>query len=81
MVNALFYLDRSSSLNLQTQIWQKIVDGINNGVFPSGTKLPSSRKLAEQLEVSRTTVVVNRNVSAAGARTLTMRDMGSQARL
>jgi GntR family transcriptional regulator/MocR family aminotransferase len=57
MRDALFYLDRDSDLNLQTQIRQKIVDGINNGVFPAGTRLPSSRKLAQQLDVSRNTVV------------------------
>lgn len=44
-------------MNLQTQIRQKFVDGIINGVFPPGMKLPSSRKLAEQLEVARNTVV------------------------
>lgn len=44
-------------MNLQTQIRQKFVDGIIDGVFPPGMKLPSSRKLAEQLEVARNTVV------------------------
>ena len=44
-------------MNLQNQIRQKIVDGIINGAFPPGMKLPSSRKLAQQLEVARNTVV------------------------
>jgi GntR family transcriptional regulator/MocR family aminotransferase len=44
-------------MNLQNQIRQKIVDGIINGAFAPGMKLPSSRKLAEQLNVARNTVV------------------------
>jgi len=44
-------------MNLQNQIRQKIVGGIINGAFPPGMKLPSSRKLAQQLEVARNTVV------------------------
>ena len=44
-------------MNLQNQIRQKLVDGIINGAFPPGMKLPSSRKLAAQLEVARNTVV------------------------
>ena len=37
-------------MNLKYQIRQKLVDGIINGAFPPGMKLPSSRKLAQQLE-------------------------------
>ena len=44
-------------MNLQNQIRQKLVDGIINGAFPPGMKLPSSRKLARQLNVARNTVV------------------------
>ena len=44
-------------MNLQNQIRQKLVDGIINGAFPPGMKLPSSRKLSQQLEVARNTVV------------------------
>jgi GntR family transcriptional regulator/MocR family aminotransferase len=57
MKDALIYLDPGSDLNLQTQIRQKLVDGITKGTFPPGSRLPSSRKLAGQLEVSRNTVV------------------------
>ena len=53
----IIYLDPDSSLNLQKQIRQKLVDGILNGVFPPSMKLPSSRRLAEQLDVARNTVV------------------------
>ncbi len=55
---ALLYLDPDSKVNLQDQIRQKLVEGILNGSFPVGTKLPSSRKLADQLGVARNTVVL-----------------------
>jgi GntR family transcriptional regulator/MocR family aminotransferase len=55
--DAIIYLDPGSAMNLQNQIRQKLVDGILNGSFPPGMKLPSSRKLARQLEVARNTVV------------------------
>jgi GntR family transcriptional regulator/MocR family aminotransferase len=55
--DAIIYLDPGSGMNLQTQIRQRLVDGILNGSFPPGMKLPSSRKLARQLEVARNTVV------------------------
>ncbi len=58
MAESLLYLDPSSPLNLQAQIRQKLVDAILQGVFPPGTRLPSSRKLAEQLGVARNTVVL-----------------------
>ncbi len=54
----LIYLDPESSLNLQAQIRQKLVDAIMLGTFPEGRRLPSSRKLAEQLGVARNTVVL-----------------------
>ena len=58
MTVALIYLNPSSKLNLQGQIRQKLVEGILNGTFPAGAKLPSSRKLAKQLGVARNTVVL-----------------------
>jgi GntR family transcriptional regulator/MocR family aminotransferase len=58
LANTLIYLDPDSPLNLQNQIRQKLVDGILSGALPPGHKLPSSRALAEQLEVSRNTVVL-----------------------
>jgi GntR family transcriptional regulator/MocR family aminotransferase len=58
MREALIYLDPESKLNLQSQIRQKLVDGIISGTFPTGGRLPSSRKLAEQLGVARNTVVL-----------------------
>lgn len=58
MTEALIYLDPNSTLNLQNQIRQKLVDAILAGTFPGGSRLPSSRKLAEQLGVARNTVVL-----------------------
>jgi GntR family transcriptional regulator/MocR family aminotransferase len=58
MNETLIYLDPDSPLNLQSQIRQKLVDSILNGMFPRGCRLPSSRKLAEQLGVARNTVVL-----------------------
>ena len=58
MSETLFYLDPDSSLSLQNQIRQKLVDGIVSGTFPPGHRMPSSRKLSEQLSVSRKTVVL-----------------------
>ena len=55
---ALIHLDPNSNLTLQDQIRQILVEGILNGAFPAGSKLPSSRKLAEQLGVARNTVVL-----------------------
>ena len=58
MAETIIYLDPDSTLNLQHQIRQKLVDGILNGALPPGHKLPSSRKLASQLNVARNTVVL-----------------------
>jgi membrane protein len=55
--DAIIYLDASSSMGLQNQIRQKLVNGILTGAFPPGMKLPSSRKLAQQLGIARNTVV------------------------
>jgi GntR family transcriptional regulator/MocR family aminotransferase len=56
--DAIIYIDPDQPMNLQNQIRQKLVDGILNGSFAPGMKLPSSRKLAQQLDVARNTVVV-----------------------
>ncbi|MFT5140096.1 MAG: GntR family transcriptional regulator/MocR family aminotransferase [Lysobacterales bacterium] len=58
MTEAIIYLDSSSTLSLQSQIRQKLVDAILQGTYPAGTRLPSSRKLADQLGVARNTVVL-----------------------
>jgi GntR family transcriptional regulator / MocR family aminotransferase len=58
MANAIIYLEPDSTLNLQAQIRQKLVEAIVLGNFPKGERLPSSRKLADQLSVARNTVVL-----------------------
>jgi len=58
MDSTLIFLDPDSQLSLQAQIRQKLVEAINSGIFPLGRRLPSSRKLAEQLGVARNTVVL-----------------------
>lgn len=58
MEKTLIYLDPDSKLNLQNQIRQKLVEAIMLGTFPPDRRLPSSRKLAEQLSVARNTVVL-----------------------
>lgn len=58
MINRLIHIDHQASESLQSQIRKKMVQGILVGSFPPNSKLPSSRKLADQLNVSRNTVVL-----------------------
>lgn len=58
MSDTIIYLDPESPLNLQNQIRQRLVDAILSGALPPGARLPSSRKLAQQLGVARNTVVL-----------------------
>ena len=58
MSDRLLYLDPDSRLSLQAQIRHRLVEAIHLGVFKPGARLPSSRKLAEQLGVARNTVVL-----------------------
>lgn len=51
-----FYLDPRAQATLQSQIQQMIAQGILMGRFHRGERLPSSRKLASHLGVSRITV-------------------------
>jgi len=51
-----FALDPAASLTLQQQLRQQLVDAIHRGVLRPGTRLPSSRLLAERIGVSRNTV-------------------------
>jgi GntR family transcriptional regulator/MocR family aminotransferase len=54
----MFFLDAQSQGTLQTQIQQVVAQGILSGRFARGDKLPSSRKLAAHLGVSRITVTL-----------------------
>ncbi|WP_375279919.1 PLP-dependent aminotransferase family protein [Pseudooctadecabacter sp.] len=53
-----FFLQPDAEGTLQTQIRQLVAEGILAGRFRPGEKLPSSRKLAEHLGVSRITVTL-----------------------
>ncbi len=50
-------LDRSRPATLTTQIVEQLRDAIRQGRIAPGVRMPSSRRLADQLEVSRNTVV------------------------
>ncbi len=52
------FLDPDAQGTLQAQIQQLIAEGILSGRFRRGERLPSSRKLAQQLGVSRITVTL-----------------------
>jgi GntR family transcriptional regulator/MocR family aminotransferase len=51
-------LDPGSQLSLQQQLRQKVIDAVHRGVLVAGRKLPSSRQLARQLDISRNTVAL-----------------------
>lgn len=53
-----FFLEPTAQGTLQAQIQQMIAQGILSGRFRKGEKLPSSRKLANHLGVSRITVTL-----------------------
>ncbi|QKX16952.1 PLP-dependent aminotransferase family protein [Microbulbifer sp. YPW1] len=58
MSEALIVLDSSAEKSLQQQIREKLIQGILSGSIPAGHKMPSSRRMAEQLGVARNTVVL-----------------------
>ena len=51
-----FFLNSTTQGTLKAQIQQMVAEGILSGRFKPGEKLPSSRKLATHLGVSRITV-------------------------
>ncbi|MEM6938492.1 MAG: PLP-dependent aminotransferase family protein [Pseudomonadota bacterium] len=53
-----FFLEPDAQGTLQQQIQQMIAQGILSGRFQHGEKLPSTRKLAAHLSVSRITVTI-----------------------
>ena len=53
-----FFLNPEASGTLQAQVQQMIAEGILSGRFHAGEKLPSSRKLAAHLGISRITVTI-----------------------
>ncbi len=58
MLNHLFHLSPDSDSSLQQQIREQISKAIIDGHIPPDIPLPSTRKLAEVLGVSRNTVIL-----------------------
>ena len=58
MTDYLFQLPEKRTGTLQAQIQEMMVNAILSRQIPAGSVLPSGRKLAEQLKVSRNTVVL-----------------------
>lgn len=52
-----YKLEKGSGLPLYMQLYEKLKDLIQSGIFPADTKLPSVRSLANRLEVNQITVV------------------------
>lgn len=50
-----FRIDRKSNVPMQEQIRRRVVDEIEGGVLPAGMKMPSSRTLSRELDISRNT--------------------------
>lgn len=72
-------VDREASKPLYQQIFEFIEEKITYGEFPPGSLLPSERKLAEQLDVNRMTIVhVYDELQASG---LVERKKGSGTRV
>ncbi len=55
----LFHLTQGQGSSLQKQLREQIATAILNGNIPLDKPLPSSRKLAQQLEIARNTVVLS----------------------
>ncbi len=53
-----FFLDQASPAGLQTQIRQIVASAVLAGRFKPGDRLPSTRKLADHLKISRITVTL-----------------------
>lgn len=58
MRDAIFHLKRNRNVSLQAQIRETLVDAILGGQLGGGEPLPSSRRMADNLGVSRNTVVL-----------------------
>lgn len=58
MLENLIKLTAESELNLQAQLRSQIVNLVSQGLIPVGKRLPSSRKLAEHLDIARNTAVL-----------------------
>ncbi|MDF2368828.1 PLP-dependent aminotransferase family protein [Sneathiella sp.] len=54
----LFTIDRSQQKPVQNQLREQIIAALMKGQLVAGEKMPSSRKLAKDLKISRTTVMI-----------------------
>ena len=54
----LFFLDRAQDRTLQAQVREAIVSAVLDGRLLPGARLPSTRKLAKHLQVSRITITL-----------------------
>lgn len=57
MRDYLFHLSQDSTKTLQAQVREMLVSSILDGHIPGGEQIPSPRKLAQELSVSRNTVI------------------------
>lgn len=51
-------IEEGSGATLQQQVRQRLLDAISRGILRPGRRLPSSRRLARQIGVSRNTVIL-----------------------
>jgi len=52
----MLYIDKSNPVPIYEQLYSALIEAILSGSFKPGTSLPATRKLAEDLSVSRNTV-------------------------
>ena len=52
----MLYIDRTDSAPIYEQLYNRLMEAILSGSFPPGSALPATRKLAEDLSISRNTV-------------------------
>jgi GntR family transcriptional regulator/MocR family aminotransferase len=55
--NAAIALDRASATALYRQLYDQLCDAILSGRMAPGTRLPSTRELASELNIARNTVL------------------------
>lgn len=58
MRDALFRIERNAGTSIQSQIREMLVSAVLAGQLPVGVPLPSSRRMAKMLGVSRNTVIL-----------------------
>lgn len=55
--NSFIHLNRQDDTAIYVQLAQQIIQAIQRGFIPMGTKLPGSRQLAQTLSIHRNTAV------------------------